>query len=555
MAIVVHGRRPSSDRRLRSRQRRRRQDRDRRLDAHSRRRQRVRLRDPRRERLRRPARRASSSWRLRPASSTWARARVDRQRRGHQRRRNGHQGRPAGRRDDRLRRSGTDDSVRWLVGEDDTAPACTGAVARHVEPALLRQPRQGVGHLRVHVLARPTAAACTPTPAFHNHAYALIVDGGTYNGQTISGIGLTKAAHIYFRAMTVYQNPATDFADHADAIEQSASDLIGVNLKDLVTGAPSGQIISAADVAQVHKAMLAVEMRNPPTQCGFQPLLAQDPPALCDGGGKATQLFHDDFDNALSAGTSATRPSLRRTSPSATGYSCPTFRTAARARASSAPIPTIGTCAPGGDESGVLHLDSPKITIPASVTDADADLRCTGWRPKAAGTAATSRSASTTDRGRLIQAADFVYNAVQHDALHGRAGQHQPARGPAGVHRHRRRLGGRNLGPLDHQPGALRASRRTRSGFASTSATTAARASSAGTSTTCWSTSAIEFSLERVREAPGRAPFFSSSGVPAARDLRRRSVICHGAIHAGVRADLRRALRGAGRGASRSRPG
>lgn len=29
-----------------------------------------------------------------------------------------------------------------------------------------------------------------------NHAYALLVDGGSYNGQNISAIGLTKAAHI-----------------------------------------------------------------------------------------------------------------------------------------------------------------------------------------------------------------------------------------------------------------------------------------------------------------------------------------------------------------------
>jgi len=74
-----------------------------------------------------------------------------------------------------------------------------------------------------------------------NHAYALLVDGGTYNGQTIAAIGLTKAAHIYFRAMSVYQGPASDFADHADALEQSCSDLIGANLADLSTGTPSGQ--------------------------------------------------------------------------------------------------------------------------------------------------------------------------------------------------------------------------------------------------------------------------------------------------------------------------
>ena len=35
-----------------------------------------------------------------------------------------------------------------------------------------------------------------------NHAYALLVDGGTYNGQTITGIGFTKAAHIFWRAQS-----------------------------------------------------------------------------------------------------------------------------------------------------------------------------------------------------------------------------------------------------------------------------------------------------------------------------------------------------------------
>ncbi|MEU4418828.1 M4 family metallopeptidase, partial [Nocardia salmonicida] len=49
-----------------------------------------------------------------------------------------------------------------------------------------------------------------------NHGYALTVDGGTYNGKTITGLGLTKAAAIYYRAMTEYQTPTTDFADHAD---------------------------------------------------------------------------------------------------------------------------------------------------------------------------------------------------------------------------------------------------------------------------------------------------------------------------------------------------
>src|SRR5262249_52392392 len=101
-----------------------------------------------------------------------------------------------------------------------------------------------------------------------SHAYSLLVDGGTYNGQTIQGIGLTKAANIYFRAMTVYQVPASDFADHAEALEAATADLIGVNLKDLQTGQPSGQIITATDAQQVHKATLAAELRSLPTNCG-----------------------------------------------------------------------------------------------------------------------------------------------------------------------------------------------------------------------------------------------------------------------------------------------
>ena len=64
-----------------------------------------------------------------------------------------------------------------------------------------------------------------------NHGYALLVDGGTYNSQTIRAIGLVKAAHLYWRAQSVYQTPTTDFDDHADALEASCTDLIGQPLK------------------------------------------------------------------------------------------------------------------------------------------------------------------------------------------------------------------------------------------------------------------------------------------------------------------------------------
>ena len=59
----------------------------------------------------------------------------------------------------------------------------------------------------------------------------------------------------------------------ADALEASATDLIGVNLEGLSTTAaaagPSGEIITQADVDAVVAAVLAVEMRINPDSCGF----------------------------------------------------------------------------------------------------------------------------------------------------------------------------------------------------------------------------------------------------------------------------------------------
>ncbi len=174
--------------------------------------------------------------------------------------------------------------------------------SRHVEPRLLRQPGQGDGHARVHLLAPRTAAACTRNSGVPNHAYALLVDGGTYNGQTISGIGLTKAAHIYFRAMSVYQGPASDFADHADALEQSCSDLIGIEPGRLTTGAPSGEVHLARPTAR--------RWPRPPSRssCGRRPPVqlpaaaGPEPAGACaTRAASPTQLFHDTFDNGKSS--------------------------------------------------------------------------------------------------------------------------------------------------------------------------------------------------------------------------------------------------------------
>ena len=51
-----------------------------------------------------------------------------------------------------------------------------------------------------------------------NHGYALLVDGGTYNGVTVTGIGLDKAANLWFYNQTHYLTPTSGFPEFADGL-------------------------------------------------------------------------------------------------------------------------------------------------------------------------------------------------------------------------------------------------------------------------------------------------------------------------------------------------
>ena len=200
-----------------------------------------------------------------------------------------------------------------------------------------------------------------------NHAYALLVDGGTYNGQTIAPIGLTKAAHIYFRAMSFYQTPTSDFADHAEALEASASDLVGTILPDLITGLASGQSISLVDLDQVHKATLAVELRTPPTQCSFPPLLAKIPPQdTCPAAQNAQmEIFSEDFESDPTSQWVISRDA--EDSDTFISRDWLWVHQLPDGRAGSGffgpdPLDDCSSSPPG--QAGVLHLDSPIINLP-----------------------------------------------------------------------------------------------------------------------------------------------------------------------------------------------
>jgi hypothetical protein len=109
--------------------------------------------------------------------------------------------------------------------------------------------------------------------------------------------------------------------------------------------------------------MLATAMREPPVQCNFQPLLAQDPPELCDAPMVVQRLFfRDSFEDGDGDGWSVSHEGT----PDFTERDwtvvtdLPDER---RGTAFFAPATAIGSCAPGDDQSAVLHLDSPLVAV------------------------------------------------------------------------------------------------------------------------------------------------------------------------------------------------
>jgi hypothetical protein len=304
---------------------------------------------------------------------------------------------------------GADNSVRWLLGEDDNAPGLIGALRDLWTPTCYGNP--GKVSDPQYSCSTADGGGVHNNSGVPNHAFALLVDGGTYNGQAVGAIGLTKAVHVYYRAMAVYQGPATDFIDHADALDQSCADLIGVNLNSLTTGAPSGEVIAAGDCAQITKAAAAVQLRMPTTFCGFQPLLAQNPPPLC-AAGKVKKIFEDGFDHGDSStdrwtvSHDAVTPADFTPREWVVSSSLPDHRAG---KAFFGADPDIGTCAPGGDESAVLHLDSPRFKIKQGVTGPL--LTFDHWvATEPTWDGGNLKISVNGGPWQLVAAADFVYN-------------------------------------------------------------------------------------------------------------------------------------------------
>lgn len=258
-----------------------------------------------------------------------------------------------------------EDSYRWLMGED--SPAFGGAIRDMWSPTCYGDP--GKVSDAEYYCATDDGGGVHSNSGVPNHGYALLVDGGTYNGVEVKGIGLDKAAAIYFRAMTAYQTPTSDFADHADALAASCQDLVGAPISKLSTAAgaqpASAASIRRADCAQVTNAAAAVELRQDPVQCAFKPLLDPNTPELCGAGGTETQVWSEDFEDGLAGWTTDQQVVF------AGGFGDP-WKASSNApgahpgTAAHGPATDQGNCSSAaGDFSSRDSITSPAVTVPA----------------------------------------------------------------------------------------------------------------------------------------------------------------------------------------------
>ncbi len=254
----------------------------------------------------------------------------------------------------------SDPSVRWLVSEDSSGgafrdmwnPNCFANPGRVSDPNYFCGEEDNGG---VHL-----------NSGIPNHAFALLVDGGSYTGQDVAAIGMTRAAHIYWRAMSFYQTPTSKFADHADALELSCEDLIGQSLTDLETGSVSSEVISVSNCDQVTAAMLALEMRDDPLQCAFEPVLAPNPPPV-----QPTHVLYSiTFSSGPDPSWAASNEGVFDEYNTIRNWQWTNFVPNGRDGGAMWAINNsfIGNCTTD-DQSGVLYLESPVITLPSYVSE------------------------------------------------------------------------------------------------------------------------------------------------------------------------------------------
>jgi len=165
-------------------------------------------------------------------------------------------------------------SERWLMGED--LPG--GEIRNMKNPPQFGDPDKiNSEHYYCQRATGGDAGGVHTNSGVCNKAAYLLTDGDTFNNYTVTGLGIDKAADLFYEVQTNLLTSASDYEDLYDCLQQAA-----VNLG-----------WSAADRQQVKNACDATEMNIHPASC------PADEAQVCDEG-NPIDIFYDDFENPSS---------------------------------------------------------------------------------------------------------------------------------------------------------------------------------------------------------------------------------------------------------------
>lgn len=164
--------------------------------------------------------------------------------------------------------------VRWLMGED----LPIGAIRSMSNPPLYGDPDKMTS--ANYYTGTGDNGGVHFNSGVNNKAVSLMVDGGTFNSQTVTGLGITKVAKIYYYVQTNLLTSGSDYADLYYALQTSCAALTGT----------AG--ITSANCQEVLDAVNAVEMNQQPV-AGYNPDIA-----ACDVAGRyPANRFYDNLES------------------------------------------------------------------------------------------------------------------------------------------------------------------------------------------------------------------------------------------------------------------
>ena len=160
---------------------------------------------------------------------------------------------------------------RWLIGEQITG---LGAIRSMKNPPAYGDPDRMTSPYYFCSSGYYDQGGVHTNSGVNNKAVYLMVDGGTFNGKTVTGLGYPKVADLYYKVQKDLLTSGGDYADLYNLLQQAAISLG----------------FTSAQKASVKNALDAVEMGRQPNACA--PL---DAP-MCPAGMGYTTAFFDNME-------------------------------------------------------------------------------------------------------------------------------------------------------------------------------------------------------------------------------------------------------------------